>query len=133
MMIMMAERRRGGSVAGSFLNALIAVIVFATLWVVTLPLWLAGLFGPLLGLLLAGWLIQRLFRYDALAEHADAAEYRAIVAACRGRFFLLGLMVALLYTLPFVNFLAPVAGGLVFTHYALARLVALRASSGSRD
>ena len=127
------ERRRGGSVAGSFLNALIAVIVFATLWVVTLPLWLAGLFGPLLGLLLAGWLIQRLFRYDALAEHADAAEYRTIVAACRGRFFLLGLMVALLYTLPFLNLLAPVAGGLVFTHYALARLVALRARSGSRD
>ncbi len=120
------ERRRGGSFAGSFIYGLIAVGVFAALWIVTLPLWLTGVLGPPLALLLTAWLIQRLFRYDALAEHADAAEYRAIVKACRGRFFLLGLLVALLYTIPFANLFAPVAGGLVFTHFSLARLAGIR-------
>ena len=120
------QRRQGGSVRGSFINTLVALAVFAALWLLTLPLWFTLVLGPPLALLLSAWLIQRLFRYDALAEHADAAEYRTLVSACRGRFFLLGVAVALLYALPVVNLLAPIAGGLMFTHYALARLAELR-------
>jgi uncharacterized protein involved in cysteine biosynthesis len=122
------QRRQGGSVRGSFINTLVALAVFAALWLLTLPLWFTLVLGPPLALLLSAWLIQRLFRYDALAEHADAAEYRTLVSACRGRFFLLGVAVALLYALPVVNLLAPIAGGLMFTHYALARLAELRAA-----
>ena len=122
------QRRQGGSVRGSFINTLVALAVFAALWLLTLPLWFTLVLGPPLALLLSAWLIQRLFRYDALAEHADAAEYRTLISACRGRFFLLGVAVALLYALPVVNLLAPIAGGLMFTHYALARLAELRAA-----
>lgn len=122
------QRRQGGSWRGSMINTLFALAVFGALWLLTLPLWFTLVLGPPLALALSGWLIQRLFRYDALAEHADAAEYRTLVSACRGRFFLLGVTVALLYALPVVNLLAPVAGGLMFTHYALARLAELRAA-----
>ena len=61
-----------------------------------------------------------MFRYDALAVHADADEYRVIVRNCRGRFFLLGLLVVLMYALPFANLLVPVFGGLMFNQLAAA-------------
>jgi CysZ protein len=123
------ERRSGGSFIGSFFNALLAVTIFAVLWLVTLPLWLIGVLGPPLALLLSAWFNQRLFRYDALAEHADAAELGTTIAASRGSLFLLGVLVALLYSVPFVNLFAPVVSGLAFTHFLLARLAALRAAA----
>ncbi len=120
------ERRRGGSFAGSCLNAGVALAVFAVLWFASLPLWLTALWGPPAVLLLSAWLVQRLFRYDALAEHADAAELRAIGGRCGGRYFLLGLLVVLLYAVPLANLLAPLVGGLAFAHFSLARLAELR-------
>ena len=105
--------------------------MFAVLWLLTLPLWMAFAPGALLLVLISGWLIQRLFRYDALAEHADAAELQALCASSRGGFFLLGVLVSLTYTVPLVNLFAPVLGGLAFTHYALARLAVLRTAPQS--
>jgi hypothetical protein len=120
------EREHGGSFVGSFFNALIAIAVFAALWIVTLPLWLTAVLGPPLALGLSAWFNQRLFRYDALAEHAAEDEFLAIRGASRGRLYLLGLLVALLYTVPFANLFVPVISGLAFTHFSLARLAALR-------
>ncbi|MEO5655790.1 MAG: EI24 domain-containing protein, partial [Nitrosospira sp.] len=36
------ERKNGGGFAGSLLNALIALGIFAAIWLITLPLWLIG-------------------------------------------------------------------------------------------
>lgn len=123
------ERRNGGSFAGSFWHALTTIVVFVLLWVLTLPLWLTAVLGPPVALLLSAWLNQRLFLYDALAEHADVAEMRAIRRTARGRRYLLGFLIALLYAVPFANLFAPVVCGLAFTHFALARLAALRAAA----
>jgi hypothetical protein len=120
------EREHGGSFSGSFFNALFAIAVFAALWIVTLPLWLTAVLGPPLALGLSAWFNQRLFRYDALAEHAGADEFRVIRGASRGRFYMLGLLIALLYTIPFANLFVPVISGLAFTHFSLAQLTALR-------
>ena len=119
-------RRHGGTFTGSCLNAAMSITIFTALWLVMLPLSLIAVLGAPLLLLLSGWLIQRLFRYDALAEHADNAEFRALCASSRGSFFMLGVLVALLYTVPLVNLFAPVLGGLAFTHFALRRLALLR-------
>ena len=126
------ERRRGGTVAGSMGNAFVAVLVFAVLWIVTLPLWLTGFLAPLLPALLSAWLNQRLFRYDALSEHASGDELRAVLKANRGRMYLLGLLLALLYYVPLLNLLVPVLSGLAFAHFGLARLTELRAHDGKR-
>ena len=126
------ERRRGGTVAGSMGNAFVAVLVFAVLWIVTLPLWLTGFLAPLLPALLSAWLNQRLFRYDALSEHASGDELRAVLKANRGRMYLLGLLLALLYYVPLLNLLVPVLSGLAFAHFGLARLTELRAHGGKR-
>jgi len=120
------EKRRGGTVAGSVANATIAVLVFAGLWVVTLPLWFTGFLAPVLPVVLSAYLNQRLFRYDALSDHASAEEYRAILESNRGRMYVLGALLALLYYVPLLNLMVPVLSGLAFTHFGLARLAELR-------
>ena len=125
------EKRSGGSALGSIANAAAGVSIFAVLWVVTLPLWLTGFGAVLLPPLISAYLNQRLFRYDALAEHASREEYVEIVKRNRNRLYLLGLMLAPLFYIPFVNLAAPVISGLAFTHYCLGALAALRQSAGA--
>lgn len=123
------EKRAGGTVLGSVLNASLAVTVFAGLWLFTLPLWFTGIGALVVPAVNSAYLNQRLFRYDALAEHASAEEYRAILKRERFGLFGLGLMLAPLYYVPFVNLAAPVVAGLAFTHFCLRALERLRGPS----
>ena len=120
------ERRRGGSFLGGAANGLAAVGWFALLALVSLPLWLIPPLWPLLGPGLLGYLNQRTFRYDALAEHASIEEMRQITRAHRGELFVLGIVISLAGHIPVLGFFIPVYAGLVFIHFCLARLQALR-------
>jgi uncharacterized protein involved in cysteine biosynthesis len=119
-------RRKGGTLAGSVWNAVAALVLFALLFAVSLPLWLVPPLWPVLPVVLFGYFNQRVFRYDALAEHATAAEIAAVIRRSRGELFLLGVALALIGHIPLVGFLMPVYGGLAFIHYGLARLGELR-------
>jgi uncharacterized protein involved in cysteine biosynthesis len=120
------ERRRGGTVAESVWNAATTIVLFAMLWIVSLPLWLTGIGALVLPALLSALFNARMFRYDALAEHAGAEEYHAVVRRAGGRLYALGLALAALYAVPFVNLLVPMLSGLAFTHLCLAELARLR-------
>jgi CysZ protein len=96
------------------------------LWLVTLPLWLTGIGAVLAPVLTSAYLNQRLFRYDALAEHASAAEFAQVLRDSRGELFLLGILLSLLLYVPLLNLLVPVLSGLAFTHFCLARLAQVR-------
>lgn len=120
------ERRRGGSVAGSAWNSFAALAWLAVLVAVTLPLWFFPLFWPLLPLALYGYLNQRVFRYDALCEHASADEFARFVDADRGMLFALGVIIAIAGHVPVLGFFSPVYGGLAFIHYGLGRLREMR-------
>jgi hypothetical protein len=122
------ERRHGGTVLGSIWNAVAAIFLFALLWIVTLPLWLLGPLAVLLPLLLSAYLNQRLFRYDALSDHADASEMKQIFEFARGRLFLLGLITGVIYFIPPFNLIGPVFGALAFIHLCLAELERLRSA-----
>jgi hypothetical protein len=119
-------RRKGGTLAGSVWNAVAALVLFALLFAVSLPLWLVPLLWPVLPVVLFGYFNQRVFRYDALAEHATTAEIAELIRRRRGELFLLGVALALIGHIPLVGFLMPVYGGLAFIHYGLARLGELR-------
>ena len=119
-------RLAGGTLAGSLANAAIAIVVFVPLWVAAFPLALFPPVGITATLLLNAWLNQRLFRYDALAEHASAAERATVIRSARWRFFGLGLALAPLSFVPFVNLVAPIYAGLAFTCLALDELAGLR-------
>jgi CysZ protein len=122
------EKRHGGTTLGSIANACIAVAAFVVLWIVSLPLWLTGVGALILPALNSAYLQQRLFRYDALSEHASREEYRELVRHRKGKLYLLGVVLAGLYYVPFVQLVAPVVSGLAFTHYCLSELAAQRPS-----
>jgi uncharacterized protein involved in cysteine biosynthesis len=74
-----------------------------------------------------------MFRYDALAEHADRTEIQALLARSRGRLMGLGLVLAPLSLVPIVNVLVlPLFAGIAFTELCLGELAALRAASPSQ-
>lgn len=125
------QRLCGGTNTGSLLNAIWATLVYLLLTVLTLPLWfIVPLGGWLLPLLINGWLNARLFRYDALAEHASREEYRALCREDGGALLLMGVVLAALQLvpsvtillLPLVILLLPVYTALAYVHFALARL-----------
>jgi len=116
------EQRHGGSLLGSVWNALVALIVFLIAWVVTLPLWLIPGMVVVLPVLLAAYINQRAYRYDALAEHADAAELPLLIERERGQLYVVGIVAGLLAYVPVVNLLAPAFAGLAFIHYSLDAL-----------
>jgi len=120
------ERRKGGTVFGSAWNAFVAIGLFLVLWVVTIPLWLLGPVAAVLPLMLSAYLNQRLFRYDALSEHASHEEMQRIFLEARGRLFLLGLITGVFYFIPPFNLIGPVFAALAFVHLCLDELARLR-------
>jgi CysZ protein len=123
------ERRHGGGIAGSGWNSFVALFGMLALGLVSVPLWLFPPLWPIIPLVILGWVNQRLLRYDALAEHADADEMRRIFRERRGALYLLGVLLALVAYVPLVGFFAPVLFGLAFIHYLLGALRDKRALS----
>jgi len=122
------EKKKGGGLVGSVWNALVGLVLFVALWIVTLPLWLIGV-GVIIPFVAAAYLNQRLFRYDAVGEHASADEMAALFRGERAGWWGLGLLTGLVQFVPFLNLFGPVFAALAFIHFGLARLDARRARS----
>jgi CysZ protein len=119
---------RGGTFAGSAGNAAGALALFVPLWLVSLVLLFIPPLYAVVSLTLNAWLTQRMFRYDALAEHATRDEIAAVIAGSRTRLMGLGLVLSPLSLVPLVNiFVLPLFGGIAFTELCLGELEALRA------
>ena len=143
------EKRHGGSFAGSLWISLASFIVFAVLWLLTLPL---NLVPPLIFIVqpaLWGWLTYRVMAYDALAEHASPRERKEIMSRHRWPLLLIGAIAGAMGAAPTLLWLGgamavvlfPLLAGvsiwlyvLVFTfsglwfqHYCLEALARLRA------
>ena len=88
------ERKNGGSIGGNLLNALLAISIFVVIWALTIPLWLIGI-GVIIPFIAAAYLNQRLFRYDALAEHASHEEMKVLFSANQSSLWGLGLLTGL--------------------------------------
>jgi hypothetical protein len=123
------EPLRGGTFSGSIANVAGALVIYVPLWLVSLPLLFVPPLYAVVSLVLNAWLTQRMFRYDALAEHARREEIAAVLARSRARLMGLGLVLSPLSLIPVVNILVlPIYAGIAFTELALAELAALRAS-----
>jgi hypothetical protein len=112
----------------SLVNALWATVLFTLLLILTLPLWLVPGLGVALPILLSAWLNQRVYRYDALMQHADREELRVLPKQCRGGLYLVGLGTGLLAWMPLANLFAPAFAGLASVHYCLSALERRRGS-----
>lgn len=143
------EQRKGGSMLGSLFYAGGSFGLFVILWLLSLPLLLFPPLHLLVQPLLWGWLGYRVMTYDALANHADTEERRAVIQEHRVSLLLIGVMTGLLGAAPsllwlggvFSFVLFPVLAGLAiwlyvivfiftglwFQHYCLAALQQRRA------
>lgn len=124
------QRHGDNAFWGSLWNTLASGGIFVVGGLLTLPLLLVP--GAILVLPLAwtSWLNQRTFRFDALAEHATRSEMNALIARGRLRFYVIGLGTALTVHIPILNLLSPAYTALVFVHFALGSLRALRRERG---
>jgi hypothetical protein len=110
-------------------NALAALLIFLALSLISLPLWFVPVLWPVLPVLLLAYFNQRMFRFDALAEHADKDEMRRVCAAYGRDMFLLAILLSIVAHIPIIGFFTPVLAGLAFVHYGLARLSELRGAA----
>lgn len=120
------ERRRGGSLAGSAWNGVMAMLGLAAMALASIPFWILPPLWPVIPVAIMGWVNQRVLRYDALAEHASADEMRALFALNRGALYFLGVQLALAAYVPVIGLFAPMLFGLAFIHFLLAELQAYR-------
>ena len=123
------ERRRGGGVAGTGWNGLAALLGMIGLAILSVPFWFFPPLWPVIPVVILGWVNQRLLRYDALAEHADAGEMARIFRSRRGPLYVLGALLALAAYVPILGLLAPVLFGLAFIHYLLSALAVERSGT----
>lgn len=124
------EARQGGSNVGSIVNTVWVSALFLVFLLVSLPLWLIPGLGLLISIVLTAWLNARSFGYDALMQHADRDELKALPRACRERMLLLGGVCALLAHVPFINLIAPAFSALAFVHFMLGALAREREVRG---
>ncbi|QNA88153.1 EI24 domain-containing protein [Massilia sp. Dwa41.01b] len=94
------ERKEGGSFVGSVAINLSSVLVFAALWLCTVPLYAVPPVAVLVQAALWGWVTSRVMSYDALAGHASTLERKALMAAHRWPLLAIGMVSGVLGALP---------------------------------
>lgn len=146
------ETRKGGTFIGSLWTSTSSFVVFLVLWIITLPLSLIPPLTFVIQPVLWGWLTYRVMAYDALADHADAAERKAILRTHRWQLLLIGAITGAMGAAPtllwlggalsviFFPLLAAGAtwlyvlvfifSGLWFQHYCMEALKRHRAENG---
>jgi uncharacterized protein involved in cysteine biosynthesis len=142
------QERKGGTIWRSMWMSVSSFVVFVVMWIVALPLSLIPPLGFIVQPILWGWLTYRVMAFEALAEHADAEELKAIIHRHRWPLLLIGIITGAMGTAPMLMWMGGVlavvffpllAGlsiwlylvvfvftGLWFTHYCLAALATHR-------
>lgn len=143
--------KQGGGFWDSAVWSLASTALALLVFLATIPFWVFPPFALLLPPLVWGWLSYRIFAFDALAEHADAEERKALLQQHKVQFWLMGLLCGLLGAAPsllwasgamfiaMAPLLVPLAvwiyalvfafSSLWFAHYGLAALARLRGAS----
>lgn len=148
------EKRSGGSLWGSLWISTLSFVVFAALWIVTLPLNAIPPLTFVIQPLLWGWLTYRVMAYDALADHASDEERKELLREHRWPLLAIGAITGTMGAAPtllwlggalsviFFPLLAAVSiwlyvlvfvfTGLWFEHYCLEALAHHRGASRMR-
>ena len=90
-------------------------------WVGSLPLWFVPFAAVIIPYLLLSWFNSRVFTYEVLIEVAAPEEIKMFTQAHSKSLFGLGLATSFLYSIPFLNFLAPMFTSALFSRYCLTQ------------
>jgi hypothetical protein len=149
------EKKRGASWSMALLWSLGATLVALLVLVLSIPLWFIPPLILVLPPLIWGWLTYRVMAFDALSEHASAAERQQIFKEHRGNLLGIGIISGYLGAAPSVVWasgalfvamapiLVPIAiwvytlvfafSSLWFAHYCLAALEQMRKAQAIKD
>lgn len=94
------ERRKGGSFWGSVSISMSSFVLFALLWLVTLPLAAVPPLTFIVQPLLWGWLTYRVMAYDALSDHADESERKQLMRTHRWPLLAIGAITGVMGAAP---------------------------------
>ncbi len=94
------ERKEGGNLLGSLLVSVSAILVFAVLWLLSLPLYAFPPLALVGQALLWGWLTAKVMSYDALAAHASTEERRELMRRHRNALLAIGTLSGFAGALP---------------------------------
>jgi CysZ protein len=120
------KKMRATNLAATLGNLAIAGFMFFGLWIVSIPFWVTIGIGFLLPILVTALFNVRVLWFDVLSEHATKSERLQILKENRIELLLLGIVIAILITIPFINLVLPVYATLVFGRYCLSKLKDLR-------
>ncbi len=93
-------QHHGGSFWGSAAMGTFTFVIFAALWIATLPLMLVPPLPLLVQPLLWGWLTYQVMAYDALSDHASAEERQTILRNHRWSLLTIGVITGVLSAAP---------------------------------
>jgi Etoposide-induced protein 2.4 (EI24) len=149
------ERKKGNGLATSMLWSLGSTLIALVALCISIPFWLIPPLVLILPPLIWGWLTYRVMSFDALSDHATAAERRAVIKAHRMPLLGIGVVCGYLGAAPtllwassvlflvFAPFLVAAAiwiytlvfafSSLWFAHYCLSALAQHRAEQAVRD
>jgi Etoposide-induced protein 2.4 (EI24) len=102
------EKKHGAGWWRSLGFALISLVAFLFLWLISLPLSLFLHVGVIIQPVLVGWFTYRVMAYDALAVHASREERLIIMQRCRWQLWTVGIITGLLSALPGIIWLGGV-------------------------
>lgn len=108
----------------------LSTVIYLGGWLLTLPLWLVPGLAFVLPVGWLAWFNARTLSFDALTNYANDAELVAARKRCRGSFFVLGAVGALMAHIPIIGFFAASFTALMF---AVAALEALTQQRGQSD
>jgi hypothetical protein len=86
------EEKKGGSLFGTFWISTYSFIIFAVLWIVTLPLTAIPPLTFVVQPVLWGWLTYRVMAYDALSLHGSADEIKLVMRSQRWPLLAIGIV-----------------------------------------
>jgi len=116
------QARQGASWLQGLGWALACTLAAVVALVLSIPLWLVPPLVMVLPPLIWGWLTCRVFSFDVLAQHASAAERRAVMRSRRWSLLAMGVICGYLGTLPSLLF---AVGGAALLLAPLLALVAV--------
>jgi len=93
-------QKEGGSFAGSVWINITSVLVFAGLWMMTVPLYALPPLAVLVQAAIWAWVTSRVMSYDALAAHASLDERTALMRAKRWPLLAIGMVSGVLGAMP---------------------------------
>ncbi len=94
------EKRHGAGLASSVWVSASSTVVALVLLLLSIPLWFVPTLVLVLPPLIWGWLTYRVMSHDALSEHADAAERRALLRKHRAALWGIGIATGYLGAAP---------------------------------